>query len=190
MLYTILSIPLLLYRLCVDFSKTPWILSPGGDPIEGHWSYSIAVCVIVTLLIFKWWKHAAWVHVANLTHLAMFSGLFSSEAIPPLQDDPTWAVRASPEQLAQHVAAQAIANGPSKNPDEVGADCATMYAEQTVAAINGEDAAIFGEPAAGAADPAGLVTALSSIITIVGAAGRLRPSVKGGGEVPLSRSGA
>ena len=65
-----------------------------------------------------------------------------------------------------------------------------MYAEQTVAAINGEDGGIFGEPAAGAGDPGALVTALSSIITIVGAAaGRVRPSVKGG-EVPLSRSGA
>lgn len=196
---TAVSILPLVYSICIDFTCLPspvdrssgaascvpaqWVLYPGGEPIDARWYYTVGLFVITTLQLFAGWYTAVYVHIANTTHLAMFGGLFGSDPIPPLAEDPTWAHRSSPEGLVKHVAAEAIANAKAKGSTAVGVECAQMYAERTVASLR--------EAATGAVDMMNrggasvdaasgpLRLTLESIIGIAGWAGR---SGKGGGQ--------
>ena len=61
-----------------------------------------------------------------------------------------WAHKCSPEQLEEHINAQAQATGRAKKPVECEAEAATMYAEQTAAHLASKGGG------AGAEDPFGL----------------------------------
>ena len=117
-----------LYKICVENGDTAW---------SEKYVYSIVPMLlavgtfIASAVIFT-------VYVPGSTNLAMFGGLFNSEPVAPLRDDPTWAHRSNPVEIGEWVAAQALAAAAEDDHDTVGADCADNYAKITIDNMHGE----------------------------------------------------
>ena len=62
------------------------------------------------------------------TNMVMYGGLMSSDPVPPLAEDPTWAHRSSPGQIAEYVAGVAVRNGQPTAPKDCQIGVATLYA--------------------------------------------------------------
>ena len=170
--FTVISTFFFLYRICVDHMNPIWVMYPGGPEIEGRWYYALPA-LIVPLIAMLYNMFMVWMpNLIQCTHQAMYGGLFSSDPIQPLADDPTWAHRCSSEQLAEHVNASAIATARATKPAACEAEAAQMYAEQTVAAMGGTTDEGLGILNGAAAGEAGSL--LSSIVALAGGAGGWR----------------
>ena len=176
-----MSVPFFLYRIVVDHMATTWVMYPGGPDIEGKWYYALPALVVpmATML----WAGSAWMHnLVQCTHQAMYGGLFSSEPIAMLVDDPTWPYRCSPEQLEEHINTKAVATGRSKKPTDCEAEAATMYAEQTAAHLTTKGGVSGVEDFFSGGAPTGeagmLLSSLTSIVALAGGNGAWRGNRK------------
>lgn len=156
----------LIYRVSIDLTEgATWRMYPGGPDVAAHWYF----CTPLLLVPFYgfWRFFSPFMHgVISGTHLVMYSGLMSSEPLPALAEDPTWAHRSSPGQIAEYLSEVSIRNGQPKRAKDCQVGIATLYAEQSVATISGDEAN-DGALSAAAGEPTQLLTSLTSILTSV-----------------------
>ena len=174
---TCMSIAFFAYRICVELVPATWKNWLTGETYEIRWYYACAGWIVPALALL-WNMPILFKGVLSSTHSAMYGGLMSSEPIRPLADDPTWAHRSSSEEISRYVAESAIANGQPKRPAQCENGCATMYAETTVSHMTG-DVESFALDAA--ADGAGILSSLASIITLASSRAKVGSSFSGGG---------
>ena len=155
----------LIYRVCIDLTEgATWRMYPGGPDVEAHWYYCVPILLVPFYGLYRF-MGPFYAGVMSGTNLVMYGGLMSSQPLPPLADDPTWAHRSSPGQIAEYLSVVAIRNGQPKGAKECQVGIATHYADSTVAAMSGDEAA-DGALATGAGESSQL-TLLSSILTSV-----------------------
>jgi hypothetical protein len=126
----------------VGFSTFAWMykicVQNGEVPFKDRWQYSIIPMVVVTVTFLILMNLTMGFCVPSATNLAMFGGLFNSEPIAPLKEDPTWAHRSTPKEIVEYVSGVAKITGKAIEHNECGPDCADEYARETVAHMHGK----------------------------------------------------
>eukprot|EP00930_Biecheleria_cincta_P092304 TRINITY_DN82170_c0_g1_i1.p1 TRINITY_DN82170_c0_g1~~TRINITY_DN82170_c0_g1_i1.p1 ORF type:complete len:419 (+),score=58.98 TRINITY_DN82170_c0_g1_i1:48-1304(+) len=127
----LLCLPFLFYRTAIEIVEPVWRMYPGGPPLDGKWYYTGIVVAIPSLYgLRELRRHIKLVIIC--THAVLYGGLMSDKPVAPLANDPLWAHRSSPEQIAEYVCTQAVLNGQPQKPSECEAHISRMYAEQLV----------------------------------------------------------
>lgn len=168
-IFTCFAIILMIYRVSIDLTEgAVWRMYPGGPDIIAHWYY----CTPILLVPF----YALFTHMPAFgngifvgTNVVLYGGLMSPDPVPPLAEDPTWAHRSSPEQIAAWLSRAAMDNGQYKKAKDCQVGIATHYAEQTVAAMEGEKVGSIPIEMPGGGEP---LAWLSSLFTTLGSVGR------------------
>lgn len=172
---------------CVAFSMFFWLykicVENGDTPFRDKWQFVVAPIAIVVISFLSLMGPFFDIYVPTATHLAMFGGLFNSEPIAPLKEDPAWATKMSPTEIGEYVSSLAESAGQADDHYVVGQDVADSYARETVANIHGA-----GRDAQGADHllSAALSTVIHPVITM--AAAKKSSKVNKGRTMPLNPS--
>ena len=169
--FTFFAIIFLVYRVCIDLTEgSVWRMYPGGPDVIAHWYYCIPILLVPCYTFAA--KMPTFFHgIMAGTNLALYGGLLSADPVPPLKEDPTWAYRSSPEQVAEYLSSAAMGNGQHTKPKDCQVGIATHYAEQTVAAMAGEEAGEIPIAMPAGGEPSQLLASLSSLFTTLGSLG-------------------